>query len=256
MQEDSSINLLFFAGTAVLSLFSAFIILIVARQKQRHLKVKMKAEQAERKHREDLLYKVIQATEKERERIARDLHDEMGSLLSLTIMNLRSAAKTGYQPPEEVLRLLDEAQLRTRELAQQTYPTTLELFGLKHLLKIITDRLQAGGIQICYHYELGPSALHKETSLAIYRIVQELLSNTLKYAEATKINLSIREEKKLIIMEYTDDGIGTDLSVSSQGFGLNNIRSRLLFAKSIYQMQSAPGEGFILQAQFPLTSDL
>lgn len=256
MQEYSSINVLFFAGTAMLSLFSAFIILIVARQKQRHLKLKMKAEQAESKHREDLLYNVIQATETERERIARDLHDEMGSLLSLTIMNLRSASKTGYQPPEEALKLLEEAQRKTRELAQQTYPTTLELFGLEHLLKTITDRLQATGIPISYHYEQGSSTPNKDISLAIYRIVQELLSNTLKYAGATKINLSIKQEKNLMIIAYTDDGIGTDLSVSSQGFGLDNIRSRLLLTKSIYQMQSAPGEGFMLQARLPLTSNL
>ncbi|WP_316835493.1 sensor histidine kinase [Pedobacter nutrimenti] len=256
MEQDISINLLFFSGTAILFLFTIFIILMVTKQKQRHLRIKMNAEQAEKQHRENLLYSVIQATETERERIARDLHDEMGSILSLTSLKLKSLHTTKDNSVEEVLHLLSEAQRNARELSNQTYPTPLHLFGLEHVLNIMIGRAVAVGAPIHFSYETGTGKLSKELSLSVYRIVQELLSNSLKYARASSINILIKEQNGAIALDYTDNGVGTDLNFSTPGFGFNNIRSRMLFVHGTFEMTSSAGKGFSFRASIPLNPEI
>ncbi|WP_160710786.1 sensor histidine kinase [Chitinophaga solisilvae] len=246
--EDNGIYLLFFTGTVTFFLLSLFIVLLVMNQKQRNLQAGIRAAATATAYREELLRSTLQAAEKERERIARDLHDEMGSLLSVSISRL----KNNLPDQQVVLPVLEEAQQTIRRIAFDAFPGSLQLFGLRHALRMLISRVSAIHPAITLQYETGDAALSKEVSLSVYRILQELLTNTLKYAAAANVHISVTCSEALLELQYEDDGGGADMDKISPGSGLNNIYTRILLTKGACHISSQPGGGFRFQAHVPL----
>jgi signal transduction histidine kinase len=252
---DNIFLLVLFAmtGTFILATSFVFFFLRYQRRAQQQREAMQRAELA---HRENLLHAALESQEEERRRIGRDLHDDVGASLSnlRMVMGRSSTAGAdtetpGYKP------LIDNIITTVRNISHSLSPPGLELFGLEHTLHELCDTFNtSGAIQLSFINEAGSrvDALDKKAALAIYRVLQELVSNTIKHADAQKIIIRFFVENNRLLLEYRDDGKGFDAAlIKKSGMGLQNIEGRLGMIKAGYEVTSSPGNGIIVRIILP-----
>ncbi len=249
---DNIFLLVLFAMTGTFLLASSFVFFYV-RYQRRMLLQKEAMQKAELEHRESLLHAAIQSQEEERKRIGRDLHDDVGSALSNLRMVLSKSAtaadnnasgSTSTSKP-----LIDNIINTVRNISHALSPPGLDLFGLEHTLHELCDTFNMSGqLHLSMENSSGASldSIGKDRSLTLYRVIQELLSNTVKHANATAVHIFIiQEAKDMLSIVYEDNGKGMDAAaIKKSGMGMQNIESRLGMIKAPYEIESAPGKGF------------
>jgi len=202
---------------------------------------------------------MINGEERERERIAKDLHDSLGGLLSTVKLQFDNfkAKINGHHHIEQYTKasnLLDDAVEEVRSISRNLQPTALKRLGLVPAIKDLINRFDDPDMPEIYFqtYDVA-SDINELTALSIYRVVQELLTNSLKYAQAKEILLQLNGENDELYLQYEDDGIGFDVdNPPKKGMGLDNIFSRINYLKGQIQMDSKPGEGISVIARIPL----
>ncbi len=190
------------------------------------------------------LNSMIEGQEKERKRIAEDLHDRLGSTLSAVKMHMEVLAD-GDTRFSKVSSIIDKAVNDTRDIAHNMLSGVLKKFGLIAALRDLKETVEsANQLSIVLKSEQFDERLESEMELHIYRILQELISNTLKHAKASKVNVLIKKiDPQNITLTYSDDGIGFDPEQETLGVGLSNIQSRLERIQGSWTMNSAPMKG-------------
>jgi two-component system, NarL family, sensor kinase len=208
-------------------------------------------------HKQDLLKSNIESAEAERMRIAKDIHDEIGSIfstLSLSVNQLKPGSSIGPEVLQTSNELIEMGINGVRRIAHSIIPFELELFGLNHALenhfKAITN---LSAIDVNFTLTEGLDALTPATALSIYRIVQELTSNCIKYAQAKSIYIGIQKENDQLYITYKDDGNGVHMEslTARKGIGLKNIESRVVVLNGVVTFSSQPGKGFACNIHFP-----
>jgi signal transduction histidine kinase len=204
----------------------------------------------------------IAATERERGRWARELHDEsLQSLAGLRV--LLSAARRS--DPEELDRLLsqgieqvDTAIAEMRRLIADLRPSALDQLGLGAALEALGERTAAGHsieveINADMDFEAGrnPNRLLGEVEDTVYRIVQEALTNAVKHGEAERARIDVSEDAESLRVRVLDEGRGFDPTASTQGFGLVGMRERVELAGGTLELRSTPGKGTTIVAVIP-----
>jgi len=173
---------------------------------------------------------LIEAQEKDRERISRDLHDGMGALLTTLKLKMeKSGVLTTYPDMQD---LIERTIAETRSLARNLMPSVLRDFGLNEALSQLISDIESGTpIKVHFFNELEKSGirLQKEQHLYIYRIVQEALNNALKHSRCTEIQLSITAFDDQLALYIKDNGRGFEIGSTrdSKGLGLKNIEERV-----------------------------
>ena len=215
----------------------------------------------ERKNIENkLLETVITTEEKERERFAGNLHDEVGPLLSSLKMYLSLLAETedkgkkDYIIPQ-VQTLIKEAIQTVREISNDLSPHILNNYGciaaIESFIGLKKDFVHINFIQNIESKRFGQN---KET--IIYRIVKELLNNTIKHASASEVELRLVEDDGIIKLSYSDNGVGFDLNSSLQkqtgSIGLLNIMSRVKTIEGTFKILTSKGKGFSFELTVPI----
>jgi signal transduction histidine kinase len=229
------------AGTFLLAISFVFFFI---RYQRKMLQQKEAMQKAELEHQEGLLHAALQSQEEERKRIGRDLHDDVGSALSNLRMVLSKTDTDNEKRP-----LIDNIMTTVRNISHALSPPGLDLFGLEHTLHELCDTFNTSGkLELILQNDSGQEidAIGKERSLTLYRVIQELLSNTVKHADASKVIISInKENNKVFIVTYKDNGKGMDLSAAKKtSMGMQNIESRLSMIKATYSIDSEPQKGF------------
>lgn len=196
--------------------------------------------------------------ENERSRIARDLHDGVGHQLSLVKIGLSSFQDTiaphkGAEELTGIIATLDSAVQEIRSVSHQLTPAALNNVGLHAALEDILTTLGATtGITVTMALEPLRERLDTVLEKNIYRIVQELINNTVKYANARTISLQFIRESASLLMMYEDDGQGFLTAQHSSGIGLSNIASRAAILGGIAEIHSSPGTGMVATIDIPL----
>ncbi len=172
----------------------------------------------------------IEAQEVERKRIAKDLHDGVGTALtSVKLMISDCIAGAQLQKIEQAQQINEHLSEIITEIKQIIYdlnPPALERYGLKAGVKNLVERAnQMNFIKIDYHF-YGDRDVTNKVAVAMYRIIQELLNNTIKHAKASHVRLQINQFDQEMNMMYEDDGIGITVG-DKQGLGLGSIESRV-----------------------------
>eukprot|EP01136_Pigoraptor_vietnamica_P014610 Opistho-1_new@56964 len=197
---------------------------------------KLKQESLKILYRNELLRSSILIQEEERKRIAQDLHDELGAVLSIMRMHLIVLEKqitndnTNMLAGVENVRQLSESALSSiRSISHQLMPPQLEKFGLIKTLESVTNQInKTGKIQIHLTTSCDDTPiLTWAISLGYYRIIMELINNTIKHANATAIDLNILCNTFDIKCTYSDNGCGINTENSSAGLGLKSIEGRV-----------------------------
>jgi signal transduction histidine kinase len=189
----------------------------------------------------------VNSEEQERGRLARDLHDGLGPLLSACKLYLHKL-KAGYDPVAvmKTEELINESLSGIREISNNISPHILRNFGLVHAVGGFTEKIrERHGFRIHFTHDRF-DRFDEVLELTLYRILTELLNNTMKYANPKNVNLNIAFKAGLISLDYEDDGNGFDYGkaiASHKGFGLVNIRSRIeaIGGKILYD--TSPGKG-------------
>jgi two-component system, NarL family, sensor histidine kinase DevS len=203
----------------------------------------------------------LAAAEAERSRWARELHDE--TLQALGNLRLMLAAANREGTPEAmgaaISRALAQLELdivTLRGLITELRPAALDQLGLEPALMALVDRLRNGGLAIDAHVEIAAEGaatrLDPELETAIYRIVQESLTNAVKHGAAKRAVVEVVEDDGAISLMVRDDGSGFDPTATTRGFGLVGIRERVELLSGSLELQSEPGKGTRLRASLPI----
>jgi signal transduction histidine kinase len=195
---------------------------------------------------------MMKGQEEERGRIAKDLHDGLGGLLSgtkLSLMTLKD--KLTLSPEEHVqfdksLSMLDNTMEDLRKVAQNLMPGALMRYGLYEALRDFCEHIQfSTGIRMIYERFGEPSKPDKTAAVFIYRIVQELVNNAVKHAEASQIIVQLTTNGNMVRITVEDDGKGFDKRdlYTAKGAGMTNINYRVTYLHGQLDVQSSPGNG-------------
>lgn len=205
-----------------------------------------------------ILRNTIETEERERARFSEDLHDGLGPLLSTVkiYLELIAARQGNSQEQAKFIKmtdeLLQESIRSTREIANNLTPNLLNDFGLIEALSVYIDKINlTNTIQINLTTDDRINRLPSQTEVALYRVLCELINNTIKHAFSTLISIVISYEEQHLKIKYTDNGIGFDvekmLSSRTKGLGLSNIMSRVNSVNGTCVFTSEPGKCFICQ---------
>lgn len=259
------INIYF--GVIILMLSFAIIagglILVFIRYQKRLLFKQRELHQLDSQHKQDLLSNSIQSAENERMRIAKDIHDEIGSIFSTLSLSLDQMKQVHDIHADQFYTskgLIQSGINSVRRISHAIVPFELELLGLQQTLENHFDTISSvSEINVNFKCQYSLELLNNTSSLSIYRIVQELVSNCMKYAQAQNIDFEIATEtdKNNLILTYSDDGVGMDMGkhIVNKGIGLKNIEGRVLLLNGMSTINSAPGKGFFCKIIIPLNKN-
>lgn len=205
----------------------------------------------------DALRRVVEAQELERRRLARELHDETGQALTSILLALRplenALEKEENRAAAAELRELVVATLQdVRRLAVELRPKVLDDFGLVPALERLTESFgEQTGIKVDFESRAGAERLPAEVETAIYRIVQESLTNVVKHAHAQRVSILVTRKAGALAAVVEDDGRGFDPSERGDGFGLEGMRERVALLDGRLAVESGEA-GTTLVAEVPI----
>ena len=207
----------------------------------------------------DSLRRVVEAQELERRRLARELHDETGQALTSILLGLKSLEdKLGDADSRAAAAALRELVVETlqdvRRLAVELRPSALDDFGLVAALERLTTSFsEQTGIAIDFEPSLAEERLPEEVEIALYRIVQESLTNVVKHARARHVSILLARRDGGVKVVIEDDGLGFDVGESANGgFGLIGMRERLALLGGRLRVESSGETGTTVAAEVPI----
>lgn len=252
----------FLWGLAVVSILVIFAGFSFYRKRQIQNKLHL---QAEVMRQQDLATKaIINAEENERKRIAADLHDGVGQMMSAAKMNLSAieseipfkddAQKISF---ENLISLVDESCKEIRSVSHQMMPNALLKSGLASAVKEFLDKIDNRIIKINLHAEGLQERLDSNTETVLYRVIQECVNNVIKHSGANNLDISLIKDEDGIAATVEDNGRGFDTKDKQkfEGIGLKNISSRVAFLKGTVDFDSSPGKGTLVAIHVPINTE-
>jgi signal transduction histidine kinase len=260
-QRTTQRNAILFSAIVLIAL-AVFVVLyfrqkaikdrIIARQKIQQLEEEKKLMAAKL---------LVEGQETERKRIAQELHDGLGVLLSATRMQFTSIKDVSPESQpiiEKATQMLEQASGDVRKISHNMMPGLLTKLGLFEAVEDLFENLKdtENLTATCVISGEPEERMPENKEIMIYRIVQELVNNTLKHANASKIELSMKVIPDGLHIRYFDDGRGFDvektLAMETGSFGLKSMESRVNFLNGKMDIQSAPGKGVEFSIKIPL----
>lgn len=194
---------------------------------------------------------IIRTEEQERQRFAKELHDGLGPLLSVIKMLLSGLEPENKTDVNEKIKnnlkqAVDEAIVGVREISANISPHILNNFGLKDATESFIRKLQpAEGIDIKFTTNISDKRFVYNVEVIMYRVICELINNTLRHARANNIRIDLRLKNDMLYLEYEDNGVGFDVQQveADGGMGLSNMRYRLNSGNGDIKILSMQGKG-------------
>jgi signal transduction histidine kinase len=262
-EEESQLVNIFIISAAFVVLLAVLLVLFLIIYQKRIIAQENRLQKLENERQKVLLKATIEGQERERERLAKDLHDGIGSLLSGLSMNMKF--QRGKEDPDseqghfltEACDMLDEGIQNVRAVSHNLMPATLEKLGLVTAMKETIGRInQTDEFKIKLSAPKASFSLPKSVSLGLLRIFQELLQNTIKHAGASLIKITVEyHHDDHIRLHYTDNGKGIEkTAIKSGGIGMKNMESRVQALEGTFQLNRTNPNGFEAEIEVPLES--
>lgn len=262
MSQLSTVLILSLVAIIIAGFFILFVVYYNRKQSEQKLALQIKENELQQR----LLLNSLEVQEVERRRIARDLHDEVGALLSVTKMSFNGLGKkikdeTLHADLLKSRKLLEDAIATVRRISKELIPSTLESFGLVAALEDFLNRVKES-TELNINFESGIQEGVRFTAkqeLMIFRIVQELTNNAVKHAEATELEIRLAfVPQQGLKMIFFDNGQGFDFESTNSknmGLGLRNIESRVNVIKGSFNVVSTPQTGSRFTVIIPLVNE-
>ena len=259
---DHEVVLFLYGGVVVMLLLALALVVFFLVYQRRLVSQQLVLQTIRGAYQKEVFAAAIQAEERERQRIGNDLHDEIGSSLSaarMLMLQLESVF-SGTDKEREIVVLLREilsdSLENVRNVSQNLHPAMLARFGLakalQHLGRVCSDGFANG---VLVQVEVDAVLPHSQ-ELALYRIVQELLNNALKHAQASLATVELRQLPPGLVLTVTDDGTGFDYARTSAhskgGLGLKSLAARVSLLDAALHVDAAPGGGTHVRVEVPL----
>jgi len=231
-----------------------FFFVIVYQRKMIKNQVALRRLEDERQ--QELLKAVIEAQETERKRLAEDLHDSVGQVLSAIKLKLHKLDKLNEGQNAmlaDTRKLTDECIQEIRNIIHNVLPPVLTDFGLIDALQALCVKMNDNTpIQVAFTRKLGDERFGSEIELTLYRIAQELFGNAVKHSEASTIHVDLAKNGNTLVMSFRDNGKGFNIETVKHGFGIKNLRSRVQLINGKIDIYSKPLSGTITTINIPL----
>jgi signal transduction histidine kinase len=255
--DQKDILLLIALGAVMMTVLALTLVLFYVFSQRKLFQVRTAQQNLKIEHQQTLTRSILQTEEKERRRIAKDLHDDIGSKLNVVLLYLhRIEKKANDQNFTELLKetkgLINATIQSSRDISHNLLPPTLDKFGLRAaLIELVEQYNQSNEVSIqlelpeTFEFKAG-----KGKEIHFYRAIQELIKNSVTHGNADSISIKLYPVDQQLFVDYQDSGKGFDLSsVQSQGdgLGLQNIESRLQVLNSEIEYQTTPGKGVFAQ---------
>ncbi len=215
-----------------------------------------KVQQAVIKEKELGLKAVFVATETERQRISKDLHDGVGQQLSGVKMQLESLTlkdKSLKEKKERIIENLMQASQEIRQISHQMMPRSLAEEGLVPTLEDMFEKTFSDtSINCSFEHHKADQRYPKDVELSLYRIVQELLTNIIKHANATSVSVQLYKIRNKLVMTVEDNGVGFDVELKGEGHGLLNIKSRIETVNGKVEYESSSTSETVITLSIPI----
>lgn len=203
---------------------------------------------------------ILEAEEKERTRIAKDLHDSVGQMMSAARMNLSSyynqaqpAAGEQEESLRKIIRLVDDSCREVRAVSHSMMPAAMMKRNLPEAIRELINRIESPQLRIHFHTEGEPGEQENQTSSILYRVIQECVNNVIKHAGASELDIALLYDHEGISVTIEDNGKGFNLErlPEGAGIGLQNMRARVEFLKGTIEFDSSPGNGTLVAIHLP-----
>ena len=204
------------------------------------------------------IFAEITIQENERRRIATDLHDSLGPLLSSVKLHINSInvnSDEDQQIINKAGRHLDEIISSIREISYNLLPNTLQRKGLSEAVREFVGHINSKHVLNIRFYPMKDVVIPPDKEIHIFRMIQEIVQNTLKHAKAKDLQIALGEENKNVLILTKDDGVGFDIEKAKKettGLGLRSIESRAEILQGVINMESIPGQGTNYFVKIPL----
>ena len=244
-----------------LSVFTVLVLLLgYSFYKRRTLQQQANAQAALAKQQQQATIEIINAEEKERKRIAEDLHDGVGQLMTAAWLNLQ--ALNSQMPPDnsqqyqlinKTLLLVDESCKEVRQVSHNMMPNALLRKGLVNAVKEFIGQINTGKLSINLQMDELQKALPSHVETVLYRVIQESVNNVIKHAQASQLDISINQDEGGVDVMIEDNGKGFNAAITREtdGIGLQNIRSRILYLKGTVTWDSSADNGTLVAIHIP-----
>jgi len=200
--------------------------------------------------------RVLAAQEAERLGIARDLHDEVGQLLTGVLLHLDSSAGSAPEHRddiEEAKRAVRRALDEVRRISRELRPEMLEDLGLVSALTELSTSFGRSGIRVDRRFDTSLPKLEPDTELAVYRIAQESLTNVARHSNASRVTITLERGPDSVVLRIVDDGRGFDSARSEEHGGLRSMRERALLVGGALAIEQVPTGGVEVRLEVPAT---
>jgi signal transduction histidine kinase len=203
---------------------------------------------------------IIKTEERERKTFAKELHDGLGPILSSIKMGLSAINQAEQQEQNKKILskttiAIDEAIITIKEISNRLSPHILTNFGLEKAVQNFINTISYAQITIDFKSEIGKERYEFTVETVLYRVICELLANTIQHAEAEKVSVLIQKKDEHIVVSYTDNGKGFETQYKkTHGMGLSNIYSRIQSIHGSITIETAPGNGFSAYICVPINT--
>ncbi len=256
LYKKRNLNYWLISGLALLTIIS---ILVYRNLKHRHFILKQneivqqqRIQELEKERQLVAAQSILEGQEQERSRLAKDLHDGVGGLLSGVKLSLSTMKGNVFLSEESaqavgtVIQQLDQSIAELRRVSHNMMPEALINFGLKEALENYCENLNLSGeIKVQLQAYGMEERMKQEKEIILYRIVQELLNNILKHAGARNVLIQLIREEDCFTLTVEDDGKGFNIQEAEKkgGAGIANVKARVVYLEGTVDFQSVPGEG-------------
>ena len=243
-----------------IAVLSGLVVLLGYSYYRRYRLKKEKEFQLEVMNQQDLAARsVLLAEENERRRIAAELHDGVGQIMSAARMNLDAIVRELQPLPtdklvklERVVSLVDEGCKEVRAVSHSMMPNALLKKGLASALHDFIQKIDQQVIKIHLHIDGLQERLSPETESVLYRVIQECVNNVIKHSGANQLDISVIHEQDSVDVTIEDNGIGFNVKEIVEGIGLQNIKARIQFLKGTLDIESSRGRGTFIGIHIPV----
>jgi two-component system NarL family sensor kinase len=225
-------------NNSIIGAILAILVLTVTIMYIRHVRVTRRKQQ-------EYSSKLLQSVENERNRIAKELHDDLGQQLSMVRSRIDIGKTFNTEEMKNIGDSLEEVVENTRKIARSLYPSYLRKVDLNDALKTLLDTTEeTTGLTCSYSINLNGMEISDASKLHVYRIIQECISNTIKHSGATAIKLSVEHTNNMLELEYKDNGKGIQRKVDMDGMGMMSISERVRILHGEMNVNGHKGKGF------------
>lgn len=252
LSETNKPGLILITGIFFMFFMSMILLVFFYFSKKKIIQKELEKKNLELEYQRDLLQATIEVQEEERKRIAQDLHDDISSKLNIVSLNshmLTTPDLTSDEVSEitgTIINLVNKALDNSRRIAHNLLPPVLDKFGLAAGLEELYFELKSSKSLVVNHENnVTFNETDKDRHLHVFRIIQELINNSLRHGKASVVSIVFDENDGKIVCKYSDNGIGFDSEnlKSQKGLGMKNIESRIIFLNGSITIKSAINKG-------------